>query len=426
MNINKVAVAIVGFMSITLFSCNNSDSGLLEYKHKEQGTKSIDVTIHSSVFKQDSLALVALYNATKGSYWYGKNQWLENNIDNWEGVETDIVDGKRRVVKLNLGVMNLDGELPDEIGKLTALRRLLLSENPKLVGKLPEGLFDMKSLEVLIIKFSGIEGGLSSSIKKLQRLDTLDLWANARYAPHGKAVNCNRMQGSLPKELGELKKLRFLRLGRHNFEGEIPSEIGNMTSLNFFDIADCKLEGGIPASFGKLDNLVTFFASKNKLTKPIPEEFCSADKLEVLYLNDNQIEGQIPRNIHNLKNLRTFSVTGNKLSGSIPKTIAQNLKLGLLYLDNNNFSGEIPKEIAHERCRLTFASFENNNFTGSLPEFPGNPYLLSSGEKWYPVIEAQNNKLTGELPWHYLRWQDIARKRLLPQQTGYGFSNLAP
>lgn len=406
-----------------LFSCDSSDSKVFELADEKRQTKVGGIS-SSSIYAQDSLALVALYNATKGHYWYGKNQWLENNIDKWYGVETAMVEGKKRVIKLNLGVMNLDGELPDEIGLLTELRRLLLSENPKLQGKLPEGLFDMKKLEVLIIKFSGIEGGLPPSIKKLQNLDTLDLWADTRYDAQGKAINCNRMGGNLPKELGELKKLRFLRLGRHNFKGEIPPEMSKMESLNFLDIADCRIGGGIPASFGNLSNLVTLFASKNKLTKPIPEEFCNAERLEYLYLDENQIEGQIPRNIHKLKNLRTLCVTSNKLKGTLPKTIAQNLKLGLLYLNNNNLSGEIPKEMGHDRCRLTFASFKNNNFVGNLPKFPGNPYLLSTGEKWFPVIEAQNNKLDGVLPFHYLRWKDIARKRLLPQQEGYGFDNL--
>lgn len=375
-----------------------------------------------NVIPNDSLALVAIYNATKGKFWYGKNQWLENKIEFWKGVETDIVNGERRVVKLNLGVMNLDGSIPEEIGKLTALKRLLLSENKKLVGSLPESLYNLENLETIIIKFSGIEGGISPSIKKLKNLDTLDLWANLRNDALLNKVNDNRLKGKLPKELGELKKLRFLRIGRNDFEGELPAEIGNMESLNFFDFADCKIEGGIPKSFGNLDNLVSLFASKNKLTKPIPEELCDAKRLELIYLNDNEIKGQIPRNINKLENLRTFSVSNNNISGTIPKSISRNMKLGLLYLDNNNLSGEIPKEIAHKHCRLTYANFANNNLIGELPEFPGNPYMIS--EIWYPVIDAQNNKLSGKVPWHYIRWIDIAKQRLLPQQTGYKFTNL--
>lgn len=411
---------VIAFILLAIIGCssNKIDEVNLKKTYKEVSLSSMKL----NVVAKDSLALVAIYNATQGQYWYGKNQWLENKIEFWKGVDTDIVNGERRVVRLNLGVMNLDGRLPDEIGNLTALKRLLLSENKKLVGPLPEGLYNLESLETLIIKFSGIEGGISSSISKLTNLDTLDLWGDLRYAANHTPISCNRLSGYLPKELGELKKLRFLRIGRNDFEGELPNEIGKMENLNFFDFADCKIEGGIPKSFGKMNNLVTMFASGNRLTKPIPEDLCNAEKLEILYLNDNRIEGQIPRNIDKLKNLRTFSISNNKISGTIPKSISKNMKLGLLYLDNNNLSGKIPKEIAHERCRLTYANLSNNNLIGELPEFPGNPYIIS--EIWYPVIDAQNNRLSGKIPWHYMRWLDIAKQRLLPQQSGYKFTNL--
>lgn len=410
-------LAIIGIVAIAT-SCDNKHEPTLS-KATEEATS--QTYTQQRVIAQDSLALVALYNATDGKHWYGKNQWLENSIDQWQGVETEIVNGEMRVVKLNLGVMNLNGKLPNEIGKLTALKRLLLSENPNLVGEFPKGFFDMKSLETLIIKYSGLQGQIPAEIAQLQQLDTLDLWGNARnYTPK----TPNKLSGKLPKELGKLKKLRFLRIGRNDFTGEIPQEWSGMEQLNFLDIADCQLTGGIPASFGEMDNLVTLFADHNQLSKPIPTALCKAEKLAFIYLNNNQISGKIPNNIHQLQNLRTLSLSHNQLTGNIPATIAQNLQLGLLYLDHNQLSGNLPQEIAHERCRLTFATVANNNLTGTLPTFPGNPYLLSSGEKWYPVIEAQNNQLSGTLAAHYLRWEDIARKRLLPQQSGFGFDNL--
>lgn len=408
-------------MAINFVACNNQQEPILADRTENISTETYN---RQNVIEQDSLALVALYNATDGKHWYGKNQWLENTIDHWEGVETDIVNGQMRVVRLNLGVMNLNGKIPQEIGQLTALKRLLLSENPKLVGTFPKAFFEMKNLEVLIIKYSGLEGEIPAEIGNLQQLDTLDLWGDTRYNALQIPNKVPRFGGKLPKEMGKLKKLRFLRIGRNNFQGKIPQEWGGMSNLNFMDIADCQLTGGIPTTFENLDNLVTLFASQNQLTNPIPSTICKAEKLAFLYLDNNQIKGEIPNNIQELKNLRTLSLSHNQLSGNIPPTISQNLKLGLLYLDHNQLSGSIPQEIAHNRCRLTFATFANNNLTGTLPTFPGNPYLLSSGELWYPVIEAQNNKLTGILPDHYLRWEDIARKRLLPQQDGFGFDNL--
>lgn len=398
--------------------------------------------VEPAVIQEDSLALIAIFNATNGKNWVGKTHWLHSPVDQWEGVKTAVVNGKRRVVKLNLGNMNLRGNLPEEIGNLTELKWINLSANWYLSGKIPESFYKLTQLEVWKMQYTIITGELSPAIGNLTKLDTLDLWTSnyemldnynhinfpdpkdPSYFDYQKP-NKYKLSGNLPKEIGKLKNLRYLDLGKQGFSGQLPVEMAQMDKLNYLDISDCCFTEGIPAAFGQMKSIETLLASGNQFTASIPEEICNAETLREVYIADNQIEGQLPRNIGKLKNLRSLDVQNNKLSGTIPASLAQNLQLGLLYLNNNKLSGQIPVEIAHERCRLTFANFSNNNLIGSLPEFPGNPYLLQySDERWYPVIEARGNKLSGKLPWHYIRWTHIAKNALLPQQNGFGFENL--
>ena len=88
----------------------------------EYNFETIDITCNPS----DSLALVAIYNATNGSNWGNKSYWLSGKVQTWFGVTLN-TDG--RVTGLNLARNGLYGFIPPEIGNLTALQRLHLGNN---------------------------------------------------------------------------------------------------------------------------------------------------------------------------------------------------------------------------------------------------------------------------------------------------------
>ena len=82
----------------------------------------------------DRDTLAAIYAATGGPNWINNDNWLSDRpISEWFGVDT--IDG--RVTVLNLRKNDLTGQIPSQLSQLTALKVLLLADNPDLTGCVP-------------------------------------------------------------------------------------------------------------------------------------------------------------------------------------------------------------------------------------------------------------------------------------------------
>ena len=89
-------------------------------------------------------ALTALYEATSGQDWKTNDGWLSDGpLDKWQRVATD---ENGQVTGLDLGANRLNGEIPTELGDLSNLKLLYLSDN-NLTGALPQSLTGISGLE---------------------------------------------------------------------------------------------------------------------------------------------------------------------------------------------------------------------------------------------------------------------------------------
>ena len=97
------------------------------------------------VQQREKDALVAFYNSLDGPNWRSRTGWLSDRpLGRWRGVGTN---SGGCVTSIELGGNDLSGTIPSEVGALSSLRVLDLSENNNITGALPPELGNLSNLE---------------------------------------------------------------------------------------------------------------------------------------------------------------------------------------------------------------------------------------------------------------------------------------
>ena len=361
------------------------------------------ITVIPSAYETERAALIAIYNATGGNSWERSDNWCSDKpIGQWYGVHTNI---KGRVDEIDLHG-NITGQIPPEIGDLTELTRLsisnsLLPDNSDygplpteignlkklkalvlqgypLSGKIPESLYDLTNLLQLIIERPGHmdEQQISPSISKLHNLQRCIL------------RNMN-LTGNLTPEFGHLFNLTELSLQGNNLSGAIPSEWGGLVNLGDCELIGNKLSGPLPQSLRLLPNYskiwgkmvaVNNFSEEDLLASDIPAP--SSPLIKTLSGSMLDIDEEFKKNKYTV----LFSL--NPEDGVASETVAMLKKLhdrskpgdlGIVtYFDNSSAPGA-------ERDRRD-AAFKN---------------LLSSiGATWPSFIYHYNDGSSEERPFY--------------------------
>lgn len=250
----------------------------------------------------DCETLLVLQASLTGS---GKLGWkTDRPLSAWDGVK--VGGAPLRVEGLSLAERSLWGELPPELGRLTALTTLSLYGNQLTGAILPE-------------------------LGRLSQLTVLSL-------------SHNQLTGPIPVELGELAKLTHLVLDFNRLTGAIPAELSQLVNLNYLDLSVNRLTEAIPAELGQLVNLNYLDLSSNDLTGPIPRELGQLVNLEELDLGNNSLIGPIPAELGQLTSLDRLILAQNQLTGSIPPELGR-LK-GLVWLEGNQLTGCLPSGLS--------------------------------------------------------------------------------
>ena len=356
----------------------------------------------AQINKQDSLALVDLYNSTNGSQWSENAYWLTAApVSIWEGVT--VVNS--RVTKIilsgfdNFSDLYLSGTLPSSLGNLTNLRTLNLSDN-RLTGNIPSTLGNLSNLQHLELGVNSLTGNIPSTLGNLVKLRDLGLGYNQLTgsipSTLGNLSNLdtldlgnNQLIGSIPSTLGNLGKLQDLGLGYNQLSGSIPSTLGNMSKLQDLGLVYNQLSGSIPSTLSNLTNLQTLGLANNQLSGSIPSTLSNLSNLQDLSFDNNQLIGSIPSTLSNLSNLQTLGLANNQLSGSIPY-IGNLTNLITLDLSQNQLTGSIPSELRN-LSNLQALGLASNQLSGSIPSSLGNLSNLL-------YLDLNQNQLTGNIP----------------------------
>lgn len=110
-----------------------------------------------------------------------------------------------------------------------------------------------------------------------------------------------------------------------------------------------ELNGSIPSELGRLKRLTIVALQNNHLSGAIPASLGELETLERLDLSFNTLFGPIPVTLANAPKLQTLDITNNSLSGSVP-TALQRLKGGFKYINNHGLCGTGFSDL--DSCRI--------------------------------------------------------------------------
>ena len=191
-------------------------------------TYTVQVSREGSV-ESDRAALVALYKSAGGTGWTDKTNWdSAEPLDMWFRVTTN---GSGRVTELSLPGNNLSRTLPAELGSLTSLNALNLSEN-QLRGQIP----DVRGLTILT----------SLNLGDNQLSGTIPDWLGSLTALQDLSLRDNRLTGPIPEELGDLVALQNLYFDGNQLSGTIPASLSNLSLLRDLYLNGNQLSGCVP------------------------------------------------------------------------------------------------------------------------------------------------------------------------------------
>jgi hypothetical protein len=88
-------------------------------------------------------------------------------------------------------------------------------------------------------------------------------------------VFSNKLNGSIPEELGRVNALQIFHLKDNLLTGTIPAAFGNLPHLSWFDISQNHLLGTIPKSFGTSQSIEDFRLAGNMLYDAVPHGLCT-------------------------------------------------------------------------------------------------------------------------------------------------------
>ncbi|KAJ4975910.1 hypothetical protein NE237_001016 [Protea cynaroides] len=317
-------------------------------------------------------------NLTDGSII---SAWSDESICcQWDGVvckRGSNASMGNRVSMLILRKRGLTGKISSSLGRLDNLESLDLSFN-FLHGSVPE-LSNLQQLEVLDLSYNLLAGPIVEAFDGLKSIRSFN-------------ISSNSFNGSL-FEIEGFPNLAVLNISNNSFAGHIVTKLcSTSNAVRVLDLSMNHFSGpflmeGLGNCSASLQQLHIDF---NSFSGHMPDTLFRLSSLEQLSMAANNFSGQLSESISKLSNLKTLVIFGNRFSGTFPNVFGNLTKLEQLIAHSNSFSGSLPSTLA--LCsKLQVLDLRNNSLTGLIDiNFTGMPHLSS--------LDLATNHLLGTLP----------------------------
>ncbi|KAJ1276029.1 hypothetical protein BS78_05G182700 [Paspalum vaginatum] len=260
----------------------------------------------------------------------------------------------------NLEVLDMSNNLftgtlsPDPVGNLSTKLYRFAARYNKLIGRLPQTLSNLTSLETILLSNNLLRGPIPGSITLMQNLAFFD-------------VSSNDLSGPIPAQIGTLKSLQQLVLYGNKLLGSLPASIGNLSLLEQIIMSQNQLSSTIPASLFSLNKLIELDLSHNFFTGALSGDIGGLKQVYTIDLSSNFLYGGIPESIGQLRMLTNLNLSHNSIENSIPDSFQELTSLEALDLSSNNLSSTIPMFFANFTFLITL-NLSFNELEGKIPE----------------------------------------------------------
>nr|XP_043625424.1 receptor-like protein EIX2 [Erigeron canadensis] len=362
---------------------------------------------------------------------------LDLSCNNFKKIQIPSFIGSLRNLRyLNLSYSNFGGMFPPQIGNISELRVLSLSDLDEISIMEMKWLSNLRRLHHLDMSLID----LSKATDWFQVINTLpslvelhlSICELSNWHPHVSRLNVtsltvldlfgNDFGKTFPRWIFNLTNLVSLHLGDCRFNNPLPSGIysfRNLASLQTFyaygnhfmnsssllkglssnlkvlDISYCGISSSVLHSLDNSTSLLSLDMSGNQLTEAIPSSLGNLCELKEIDLSFNTF-GNISlayllKSLLNCKSpsLESLDIFGSRLSGPIPKSIIRISSLKTLVLANNRLNGSIPNLIG-QLSSLEVLDLESNQLSGNLPVSLGQLSKLID-------LSFSNNSLVGSV-----------------------------
>ena len=152
----------------------------------------------------------------------------------------------------------------------TTVQKLDLSST-YLIGALPKEMGALSRITYLDLSNNLLEGDVSTVVQSWSGLERLLLTSNSF--------------ASLPSDLGDLKALKYFSIAKNELEGPIPAAIAQSTGLKFLDLSMNDFTGEIPTLLGTMSSLEALYLHKNALSGSMPKSVCDLRTVALVQLS---------------------------------------------------------------------------------------------------------------------------------------------
>ncbi|GJX30405.1 probable LRR receptor-like serine/threonine-protein kinase [Tanacetum coccineum] len=329
-------------------------------------------------------------------------RFLDLSKNEFEGeIPLSLFSFCEKIKFISLSHNKLSGTIPSNVNKCLNLEGFDVSFNG-LSGEFPSQICDIPGLVYLSLRNNALSGSVEEQVLRCQRLELLDLgsnlfsgiapfsvleWTNMSYFN----VSYNGFEGQIQGVQTCSEKLEVFDVAGNGFQGEIPlSIVSQCSGLKVLNMGYNRLDGQIPAEISNLKRLSVIKLGNNSINGEIPEEFGSIELLQVLDLHNLNLNGGIPDSLSNCRFLLELDVSGNSLQGQIPEALYNMSYLKILDLHKNNLNGPIPPTLGN-LSKIQTLDLSENSLSGSIPSSLSNLSNLSH-------FNVSYNDLSGRIP----------------------------